>query len=739
MKILKAQIVIVLLLSAHFSHAQIGIGTTTPKSTLDVYGSFGMKVDTITANTTLDATYGIIICKNTSNITLTMPNSCSSKGRMYFIKRASTGNVTISPYTAQTIDGSATLVLSTANQMVNIVADGVSKWLITQNTTASSSSSATTNTLTSSTNTLTSTVNGVAATASAVNSVSNTSSANNLSTTVNGVTGSNVNIINSNALTAASSALTSTVNGVASTLTPSAGTIGASTYLGFDASGNLVKGATPTVSTTNTLALSTNTLTSTVNGVTATASAIGSVSNTSSTNTLTTTVNGVAGTGVNIINSNVLSVSGNKLTSNINGVSDTTIAVTSVANNSSTNTLTTTVNGVAGTGVNIINSNATSLSGTNLTTTVNGVAATALDLSPAITSKAWSLTGNSGTSYATNFLGTTDNKSLRFKTNNTARMIIDSLGNVGMGTISPSAGLHVVKNSSGTNVITIQNTNAAGFSSMDFYSNGGSLSSTFGFANASAGGIFSGRAYMNSYNNDFVLTRNSSEYSIFIQGSSGNVGIGTNSPGSKLDVSGGLRLDGSTSGYVGLQAAAAAGSTTYTLPSADGTNGQALTTNGSGTLSWATANTFQPTYALVTTTQTTTSTSLVDIPGLSVALSPSSTYEFEAVLTVASSSTAGTNYGINYTGTGTNTVEALIDGNVDLGAGGHTLFQRISALNTSPTNTYNLVTNDGGMLIKGTITTGATAGGNLTVQFKKVTSGTATVYKGSMLKVIKIQ
>jgi hypothetical protein len=51
----------------------------------------------------------------------------------------------------------------------------------------------------------------------------------------------------------------------------------------------------------------------------------------------------------------------------------------------------------------------------------------------------------------------------------------------------------------------------------------------------------------------------------------------------------GLALNGSTSGYVGLAAAAAAGSTTYTLPSADGTSGQALTTNGSGTLSWATS------------------------------------------------------------------------------------------------------------------------------------------------------
>jgi hypothetical protein len=50
-----------------------------------------------------------------------------------------------------------------------------------------------------------------------------------------------------------------------------------------------------------------------------------------------------------------------------------------------------------------------------------------------------------------------------------------------------------------------------------------------------------------------------------------------------------LRLSGSTSGYVGLAPAAIAGSTTYVLPNADGTVGQVLSTNGSGTLSWATA------------------------------------------------------------------------------------------------------------------------------------------------------
>lgn len=88
---------------------------------------------------------------------------------------------------------------------------------------------------------------------------------------------------------------------------------------------------------------------------------------------------------------------------------------------------------------------------------------------------------------------------------------------------------------------------------------------------------------------DFRVEGDTDANLITADASADAVGIGTATPGSKLDVKGTLRLSGSSSGYVGLAPASTAGSTTYTLPSADGSNGQALVTNGSGTLSWAAA------------------------------------------------------------------------------------------------------------------------------------------------------
>jgi hypothetical protein len=55
----------------------------------------------------------------------------------------------------------------------------------------------------------------------------------------------------------------------------------------------------------------------------------------------------------------------------------------------------------------------------------------------------WKVQGNSGTNSSTNFIGTTDNVSLRLRTNNLIRMSIDSNGRVGVNTTTPATYMDV--------------------------------------------------------------------------------------------------------------------------------------------------------------------------------------------------------------------------------------------------------------------------------------------------------
>ena len=150
-------------------------------------------------------------------------------------------------------------------------------------------------------------------------------------------------------------------------------------------------------------------------------------------------------------------------------------------------------------------------------------------------------------------------------------------GNVGIGTTSPAKQLSIY-NSATSGDIHLGSYNAT-YNAM--WLNGDTATTSANF--------FSGATDKDLYINrpsgrDIHFRENNAASIIFKSG--GSVGIGTTAPGSALDVKGTLRLSGSTSGYVGLQPAAAAGSTTYTLPAADGTGGYVLSTNGSGVLSW---------------------------------------------------------------------------------------------------------------------------------------------------------
>lgn len=72
-----------------------------------------------------------------------------------------------------------------------------------------------------------------------------------------------------------------------------------------------------------------------------------------------------------------------------------------------------------------------------------------------IEAQSWNLTGNAGTNAATNFVGTTDNVALRFRTKNLNRMTINSSGNVGIGTTAPTNKLTVNGNANFTGNVGI--------------------------------------------------------------------------------------------------------------------------------------------------------------------------------------------------------------------------------------------------------------------------------------------
>lgn len=55
----------------------------------------------------------------------------------------------------------------------------------------------------------------------------------------------------------------------------------------------------------------------------------------------------------------------------------------------------------------------------------------------------WSLTGNAGTDPTVNFIGTTDAKAFKIKTNNVVRFYANATGNVGIGNSAPAAKLDV--------------------------------------------------------------------------------------------------------------------------------------------------------------------------------------------------------------------------------------------------------------------------------------------------------
>ncbi|MFM2048060.1 MAG: hypothetical protein RI955_608 [Bacteroidota bacterium] len=133
----------------------VGINTLSPKSTLDINGSTGFKIDTIVSSMQLDSMKCFVVGKNASNILITLPSASKMKGRYYLIKKNGAGNITVMPSSGNSIDGNSMISLSNIGQVASIISDGVSRWIIISNqivsNTVSSSAAASSGTTTTTT------------------------------------------------------------------------------------------------------------------------------------------------------------------------------------------------------------------------------------------------------------------------------------------------------------------------------------------------------------------------------------------------------------------------------------------------------------------------------------------------------------------------------------------------------------------------------------------------------------
>ena len=265
----------------------------------------------------------------------------------------------------------------------------------------------------------------------------------------------------------------------------------------------------------------------------------------------------------------------------------------------------------------------TGLSTDSVLTIVNGVVRKLLPSALTVSSSnAWSLIGNSGTVSGVNFIGTTDNNSLTFRTNNISHAVLDSTGNLGVGTgvsFNATAPEKLLVNAGATSSfnavvakgsvnnyfqLNINNQNSGASASSDVVATADNGSETVNYVDLgiNGSGNTSGSmgsaddAYLYTTGNNLVMgTANPGTSLIFLTGGTseatnqrmvitgtGNVGINATAPNSTLQITGSLATSVTTKTANATVAAIdftvlcnnTAAPITITLPSAGGIGGR---------------------------------------------------------------------------------------------------------------------------------------------------------------------
>ncbi len=113
------------------ANAQVGVGTTTPNSTLDIRGSLSAGYRAFSTNTIAAVTDHALVFTGVSAASLTLPDATTCTGRIYWVKSTSTNAsvLTIATTSAQTIDGLTSWNITQTNKVVGLISNGAN-WVI---------------------------------------------------------------------------------------------------------------------------------------------------------------------------------------------------------------------------------------------------------------------------------------------------------------------------------------------------------------------------------------------------------------------------------------------------------------------------------------------------------------------------------------------------------------------------------------------------------------------------------
>lgn len=112
--------------------AQIGVGTTSPNSTLDVRGSMSLNYRAFSSATSAGSTDNILVFTGTSAAAITLPDATTCVGREYNIKNVSSNSsmLTINTTSSQTIDGLTSWTLSQMNKSIVVISNGTNWYAV---------------------------------------------------------------------------------------------------------------------------------------------------------------------------------------------------------------------------------------------------------------------------------------------------------------------------------------------------------------------------------------------------------------------------------------------------------------------------------------------------------------------------------------------------------------------------------------------------------------------------------